>query len=158
MKEFAEDFERVLKKDGKKEGFKRPRISRDHSDDMIISEQAHKLNYFLGNPELSVQGSLSPNQWRLSQVPRHRRGMSDSNQYLTLIDNRKLTAPNLLTLDMPFTRLEANPKAVKDQLKSIIANPFIVGKKGSKPYIELEDATFHTTLTQFPLERQRHRK
>ena len=55
----------------------------------------------------------------------------------------------MITLELPFTRLDAKPAAIKDNLKSLIANPFLVSKKGSRPYIELDTKKRKV----FPLER-----
>lgn len=41
--------------------------------------------------------------------------------------------------DLPFTRLEAKPAAYRDNLKSLVAFPFLVAKKGERPYIELDN-------------------
>jgi len=49
---------------------------------------------------------------------------------------------------LPFTRLEAKPEALRDNLKSLIAYPFLVAKKGERPYIELENGN----QAAFPLE------
>jgi len=49
---------------------------------------------------------------------------------------------------LPFTRLEAKPEAYRDNLKSLVAYPFLVAKKGEKPYVELE----YTSKTFSPLE------
>jgi len=67
-----------------------------------------------------------------------------------MLDNKRLVAPEMITYDMPFTRLEAKPLAVKDNLKSLIANPFLVSKKGEKPYIELDHPK---PLVVYPLDR-----
>lgn len=92
---------------------------------------------------------------RLLSVPRHYRGMTGFESYQNLIGNKRLLAPQLVTLDMPFTRLEAKPEAIKNHLKSLIANPFLVSKKGRRPYIELEDPT---NVDTFPLEKHSKRR
>ena len=59
------------------------------------------------------------------------------NDYSRMLIKNQLN-PQLITFDLPFTRLEAKPEAFRDNLKSLVAFPFLVAKKGEKPYAELD--------------------
>ena len=39
---------------------------------------------------------------------------------------------------MPFTRLEAKPQAIRDNLRNLLAQPIITSKEGNKPFQQLE--------------------
>lgn len=76
---------------------------------------------------------------RLSQVPVRYKGMGGYTHYHKLIDKKQtLKQPQMITFDLPFTRLEAKPQALRDNLKNLIATPFMVSKKGERPYVELD--------------------
>jgi hypothetical protein len=104
------------------------------------------LNFIIG----SAFGSENSELTRLTQLPKRYMGMTGDESYARMIDRKRLVSPELLTYDTPFTRLEAKPLAVKDNLKNLIANPFLVGKKGEKPYVELD---VQKPLVVYPLDR-----
>lgn len=60
----------------------------------------------------------------------------------------------LIQMGSAFTRLEAKPEAIRDNLKNMLENPYILSKKGTRPYQEIEKEKykhFAVDINSFPI-------